>query len=30
MVHCFYSTVKDSTFSETQLNNDLNKVNKWA
>ena len=26
----FFSKVKDSTFSDTQLNNDLNKINTWA
>ena len=25
-----FSKVKDATFSDTQLNNDLNKVSKWA
>ena len=25
-----FSKVKDATFSDTQLNNDLNKISKWA
>ena len=25
-----FSKVKDETFSDTQLNNDLNKISKWA
>ena len=30
MIHRFFQRLKDWTFSDTELNNDLNKISKWA
>ena len=30
MIHHFFSKDKGETFSDTEFNNDLNKISKWA